>query len=239
MHKAQRLRWALYNVFWSLYGRYAWDDQREPCCISDPPERVVELLQERGAAAGDQVLDAGCGTGNYAIALARVGFRVLGVDFAAGMLARAQVKVRSEPAERVSFRQADLNAPLDFSAGAFDHVISMSVLQAVADPALTLCALHRVLKPGGTLVLSLPRQDADLFTMPLLDLARHRVRQLERRTPGKVLLVILKSLGDRYGGTPRWTAAQARQMASDAFLQRVSLEEGRQILAIATGNYQV
>jgi 2-polyprenyl-3-methyl-5-hydroxy-6-metoxy-1,4-benzoquinol methylase len=66
MQKSQRL-WKLYSTFWSLYGRYAWDDQREPARVSAPPERIVEIVQARRINPNEWILDAGCGTGNYAI----------------------------------------------------------------------------------------------------------------------------------------------------------------------------
>jgi ubiquinone/menaquinone biosynthesis C-methylase UbiE len=233
MMNSQRLLSNLYNAFWSLYGRYVWDDQREPSRVSEPPERIVDVVQSRRRGANERVLDAGCGTGNYAIALAQAGFCVIGTDFAAGMLAKARDKVTNDLSRLVSFQQADLNVPLEFREAHFDHIINISVLQAVADPLFTLRELHRVLKPGGTLVLSLPKQNSMLFSQSVRELVRYRIRHLERRTPGKVLLVILKSFGDRFSHTPRWTRLQAQQMMSTTGFKVVSLDEGRQILVVA------
>jgi ubiquinone/menaquinone biosynthesis C-methylase UbiE len=147
-------------MFWSLYGRYAWDDQCEPARVSDPPERIVEIVQTRCIKPHERVLDAGCGTGNYALALATAGFRVIGVDFAAGMLAQARKKASAGLSDYVSFQPADLNVPLRFPTAHFDHVICISVLQAVASPNFTLGELHRVLTPRGTIILSLPKQNS-------------------------------------------------------------------------------
>jgi ubiquinone/menaquinone biosynthesis C-methylase UbiE len=158
---------------------------------------------------------------------------VIGTDFAAGMLAKAQDKVTDGLSRSISFQRADLNGPLEFPGARFDHVIHISVLQAVANPTFTLSELRRVLKPGGTLVLSLPKQDSALFSQSVAGLIRYRIRHLERRTPGKILLVVLKSFGDRLGSTPRWTVPQAEQMTSASGFKVVSLEEGRQILVVA------
>jgi ubiquinone/menaquinone biosynthesis C-methylase UbiE len=160
----QRVLTKLYSQFWSLYGRYAWDDHDEPSRISEPPERIADILRERHTHPREWVLDAGCGTGNYSIALAKAGFNVTGIDFAAGMLAKAQAKVTSDLSGCISFRQADLNAPLAFDDAHFDHVINISVLQAVADHVFTLGELYRVLKSGGTIVLSLPKRNSVIFS---------------------------------------------------------------------------
>ncbi len=231
--KSRSLRSNLYGAFWGLYGRHAWDDQGEQARVSEPPERLVDIIRKRRHSSRDLVLDAGCGTGNYAHALAGAGFRVVGIDFATGMLARAREKIKPESNGGVSFQQADLNRALEFPDGQFDHAISISVLQAVADPAFTIGELRRVLKPGGTLVLSLPKQNSKVFTQTLGGLIRHRIENLERRTPGKILLVILKTLGDRYGNMVHWTVPQVRQMIKANGFRLISIEEGRQILAVA------
>ena len=231
--KSRNLFSNLYSLFWGLYGQHAWDEQREPAQVSEPPERIAELLKQRQHNPGEWVLDAGCGTGNYALAVARAGFHVLGIDFAAGMLSKARTKVTGEVAQRISFRQADLTRPLEIPETRFDHILSISVLQTVADPQFTLGELRRVLKPGGSLVLSLPKQNSVSVSQSVWEMIRFRLRYLTRRTPGKILLVILKSFADRYGNSPRWNPADAQHMVGSAGFKLVSLEEGRQILLVA------
>jgi ubiquinone/menaquinone biosynthesis C-methylase UbiE len=104
---------------------------------------------------------------------------------------------------------------------------------AVANPLFTLGELHRVLKPGGTLVLSLPKQNSALVSQSVGELVRYRIHHLERRTPGKILLVILKSFGDRFSHNPRWTRPQAQEMMRVSGFRVISLDEGRQILVVA------
>jgi 2-polyprenyl-3-methyl-5-hydroxy-6-metoxy-1,4-benzoquinol methylase len=79
----------LQQAFWSLYGRFVWDAE-QPAWRQAQIKRVVGILASRQAHPGERVLDAGCGTGNYALALARAGFAVVGIDYAAGMLASAR-----------------------------------------------------------------------------------------------------------------------------------------------------
>ena len=77
-----------------------WDEQTRPL---PHIERITTILTARQAVRGAQVLDAGCGTGTYALALAKAGFNVIGIDYASGMLARARAKVTSELAATLSF----------------------------------------------------------------------------------------------------------------------------------------
>jgi ubiquinone/menaquinone biosynthesis C-methylase UbiE len=75
------------------------------------------------------VLDAGCGTGNFAVALARAVFHMIGIDCAPGKLAKARARVSWQLVGLLSFQRADLNLPLLFAAGEFDHVISINALR--------------------------------------------------------------------------------------------------------------
>ncbi len=196
---------------------------RGPYCVL--ADQALELLSSKGWAVAR--LEEGVAE------LTQAGFCVIGTDFAAGMLAKAQDKITNGLSRLVSFQQADLNMPLKFHEARFDHIIGISVLQAVANPIFTLSELHRVLKPGGTLVLSLPKQNSILFSQSVGEFVRYRIRHLERRTPGKILLVILKSFGDRFGNIPRWTMLQAQQMTSASGFKVISLDEGGQILVVA------
>lgn len=221
----QRLR----RVFWSLYGRLVWDIQKEQ---APKVRRIVEILRARQVAPGECVLDAGCGTGNYALGLAQAGFCVTGVDYATGMLARAQDKVTPELSKILSFHQADLNARLRFPDARFDHVINISVLQATTDPRFTLSELWRVLKPGGTLaLLHVPRPAS--HALPLRQAIQHRLRDLGVRTPWKAALVAAKTWAERSGNTRYWTAAELQGMFEAGRFDVLSTDPGPPIIIVA------
>jgi ubiquinone/menaquinone biosynthesis C-methylase UbiE len=111
-------------------------------------KRHVELLQP---AIGEDILDAGAGTGNVTKLLAVPGARVTGIDFCAPALVRCRQKVPS-----ADFRQADMTRPLPFETNSFDK-IACSVTLHFLEPErqeFALKELLRVLRPGGHLALS-------------------------------------------------------------------------------------
>jgi ubiquinone/menaquinone biosynthesis C-methylase UbiE len=114
------------------------------------------LLGRLGHGSGQRLLDIGCGTGRWAAALARDGWRVVGIDFATGMLRRARVRTQEIGPDAVILVRADLRDGLPFSAGVFDVALCVAVLHTVVEPSTALDEIRRVLRPGGTLAIALP-----------------------------------------------------------------------------------
>ncbi len=96
------------------------------------------------------VIDLGCGTGNIAIPLSRRGYRVVGVDLSADMLAVAYEKMLREKAE-VTWVEQDMR---DLDVPVADAVIaccdSLSYLTDEADVKRTFTRVFAHLRPGGT-----------------------------------------------------------------------------------------
>jgi ubiquinone/menaquinone biosynthesis C-methylase UbiE len=221
----------LQRAFWSLYGRFVWDAQ-EPSWRQARIEQVTDMLLQRRRRGDERVLDAGCGTGHYAVALAQAGFQALGIDYAPGMLAHAQARLTPALSERLNFRRMDLDQRLDLADASFDHVINISVLQNVADPAFTLRELWRVLRPGGALLLlHVPRPQS--LAYPLREVIRHRVAHLQNKSIGKAALVAAKAIAERTTAATYWTSGEVAQMLRAAGFDVVSLDEGPPIIVIA------
>ena len=119
--------------------------------LSRPASRLLALA---GLGAGESVLDVGCGPGTVAaVAAEAVGAsgRVVGIDLAPGMLARA--RELSDRLPNVSILPMDAKA-LGFAPASFDSVVANSVVQFTG-PA-SLLEWKRVLRPGGKLACSFP-----------------------------------------------------------------------------------
>jgi ubiquinone/menaquinone biosynthesis C-methylase UbiE len=138
----------------------------------------------RGLAieAHDVVLDIGCGTGAFPVHLARTGapegIRVIGLDFVAEGVERARARLAaldSSPDVEFIERNLDLQADerLPVPSESVNAALAAFFLSYVRDPGAVLLDVHRCLKPGGRLVVSSLRRDADvskLFTDGLNEL---------------------------------------------------------------------
>lgn len=133
---------------------------------------------------GDAVLDAGCGTGDLAFACADAGAsRVLGVDFAAPMLALAGRKARERGARGVAFAAADATR-LPVAGASLDVWCAAFVARNVPDLGALLAEAHRALRPGGRLgLLDVPKPGGEALA-PLARFHLARVTPLLGRLIG-------------------------------------------------------
>ncbi|RLI26488.1 MAG: hypothetical protein DRO52_02440 [Candidatus Hecatellales archaeon] len=91
------------------------------------------------------MLDVGCGTGLFSQVFRELGWRVLGVDYALGMVSRAS-------ARGLEVVLAD-GLHLPFRPSLFDSVLLFTVLEFLSSEEEALKEVCRVLKPGGSLIL--------------------------------------------------------------------------------------
>jgi SAM-dependent methyltransferase len=122
---------------------------------------AIELL---GLAPGDRVLDAGCGFGRFAAALAELGCETVGVDISPAAIAEAE---RRRPGP--TYLVADLTQPLPDEVAPFDALLSMyssfGYGATVADDEAMLRAFHRALRPGGRLLMQLSDLERSRFRL--------------------------------------------------------------------------
>jgi 2-polyprenyl-3-methyl-5-hydroxy-6-metoxy-1,4-benzoquinol methylase len=124
----------------------------------------------RGVAAGTRILDVGCGRGVVLRALADRGFDVHGVEIS------AEAARGVDP--RVEIRIAPSLAEAGYPGAFFDEVLVWHVLEHLPDPRGTLAEVHRILRPGGRLIVAVPNFSSlqARWTGPAwfhLDLPRH------------------------------------------------------------------
>lgn len=96
----------------------------------------------------DHTLDVGTGTGHFALDLARLGSAVIGLDLSGPMLSVARAK-----GSRAHLLRGDA-AALPLRDGRFDLVLSVTLLEFVADPEQSLGEMWRMVPPGGRMVIA-------------------------------------------------------------------------------------
>src|ERR671931_769508 len=159
-------------------ARRTWvaDRDAEASRFFDDPEYMRTALAERTdtessrvardaarlarCAPGALILDAGCGPGRHALALARMGYRVVGLDRAAVLLAAGRRAAGGAPWPR--FVRGDY-ARVPFPDGSFDAVLNLGTALGYGGEREDLAALRefrRVLARGGRLVLETAHLDA-------------------------------------------------------------------------------
>lgn len=166
-----------------FYHEFAWAYdllQTEP--IAARVEFIEAILSRNGIAAGSKVLDAGCGTGHYAVELAKRGFKVCGVDRSPELIAVARNR-EVTAANLPAFVIADLQQ-LSF-ARPFDVILCRGVLNDFIVDAGRGSIFRQFamwLRPGGILIFDV-REWTGTF-------ARYTKNSLYRRTvelPNSVL----------------------------------------------------
>jgi SAM-dependent methyltransferase len=131
------------------YYEELWE--RLPDDLHPPDVPMRRRFALANVAAGDRVLDLGCGTGDLTAELAEAGAVAVGVEVAEAALRRAHAR---HP--ELDFRLAPIDGPLPLADGSVDVVWSSEVIEHVADTGRWLSEVRRVLVPRGRLLLTTP-----------------------------------------------------------------------------------
>jgi SAM-dependent methyltransferase len=152
---------------------------------------AVLLHHDTGYPRGSAVLEAGCGTGNQTVTLARhsPGAQITAVDIADASLAEARARVEAAGLTNVTFQRADVLAP-PFAAHSFDHVFVCFVLEHVPRPLDALRAWRRLIRPGGTITV-IEGDHASAYFHPDSEAASDAIAcqvELQRRGGGDAMI---------------------------------------------------
>lgn len=131
------------------YYEELWE--RLPADLNPPDFPLRRAFLQRHVTAGIRALDLGCGAGDFTAELTRAGAQAVGADVAEGALRRA--RARHPDAEYVLVA---IDGPLPFADNRFELVWASEVIEHIADTARWLSEVHRVLTPGGTLLVTTP-----------------------------------------------------------------------------------
>ncbi|MCB9834279.1 MAG: metalloregulator ArsR/SmtB family transcription factor [Planctomycetes bacterium] len=128
---------------------HTWDEFHAAVADHAVKEQTLRYLVPRDLV----LVDAGCGSGYLLPELAATGARVLAIDNAPAQLARAQRSVDELGLGGIEFLEGDLQH-LPLADAAADGVFAHLSLHHAARPELAIRELTRVLRPGGSLVIT-------------------------------------------------------------------------------------
>lgn len=128
-----------------------------------------------GLRPGDRLLDLGCGFGRHAFEALRRGARVVACDMAVPELEQVSatafaMKEAGEIAPTLSCTSvAGDGTKLPFADASFDRIIASEVMEHVPDDGAALSEFIRVLRPGGTIAITVPAEFPEKICWKLSD----------------------------------------------------------------------
>lgn len=125
-----------------------WDPESEFKPLHEINPLRLEWIDSRAALAGKNVLDVGCGGGILSESMAARGAQVTGIDLSDKALGVARLHL-FESGVKVDYRHTSAEAFAAENPAQFDVVTCMEMLEHVPDPASTIAACAKLVKPDG------------------------------------------------------------------------------------------
>lgn len=124
--------------------------------LQDRKEYCLNFI-EKHVPSGAFIVDLGCGAGILALALARKGYRVYGIDISRKMIKRCNKLFEEHQIDRglYAFRVGECTE-LDIDDDSVDGIVAAGFMEYQPDELLSLQSMFRILKPGGVLVITAP-----------------------------------------------------------------------------------
>ncbi len=152
--------------FETLASRW-WDPQSEFAPLHQINPLRVGFINARTNLAGARVLDVGCGGGILSESLSGLGAVVTGLD--AGLapisVARLHAKLNDHP---IDYRHATVEQLVDQGEPPYDIICCLEMLEHVPNPAITIAACARLLKPGGDIFFSTINRNLKSFLFAIV-----------------------------------------------------------------------
>lgn len=149
-----------------------WDELYSRPIFKDRLNLFTGQLQKKVKAPAN-ILDYGCGSGVISLLLASKGYNVTGIDASTGMIAEATKNAEAQKADNASFYQLDNITP-DSLTNRFDAIVCSSVIEYIEDDEAVLKLFSQWIKPGGTLLVSVPHSASLLGKLEDLLSKKHR-----------------------------------------------------------------
>ena len=152
--------------FDALASRW-WDADGEFRPLHEINPLRLDWIRQHVELNGCKSVDVGCGGGILTEAMAAAGAEVTGIDVAEGPLAVARLH-QIESGATVDYRQATAEEFAEESAGQFDIVTCLEMLEHVPHPPQVIQAVAKLLRPGGHAFFSTINRNAKSFLFAIV-----------------------------------------------------------------------
>ena len=147
--------------WWDVRGPFAPLHRFNPSRLTFVRDRVAERFgrdtRQRAPFAGLSLIDIGCGGGLIAEPMSRMGFAVTAIDASSENIGTARAHAEPQGLD-IAYRAATVEQMetemLAGGAGPFDVVLTMEVIEHVADPEAFIRACSRLVAPGGIMIVA-------------------------------------------------------------------------------------
>ena len=157
-----------------------WDPNSEFRPLHDINPARVAWIDSHAALKGKRVIDIGCGGGLLSEGMAALGAEVTGIDLSEKALGVARLHLY-ESGHTIDYRLIGAETMAEEAPGTFDHVTCLEMLEHVPDPASTVAACAKLVKPGGQVFLSTLNRNAKAYVVAVLG-AEYLLNLLPRGT---------------------------------------------------------
>lgn len=144
-----------------------WDKNGEFKPLHDINPLRANYIDEHAAVAEKKVLDVGCGGGILCEALYQRGAQVTGIDMAEAPLEVAKLH-SLESGVQIEYHKSTAEAYAESHPGEFDVVTCLEMLEHVPDPASTIKACQKLVRPGGQLFFSTINRNPKAYAFAVL-----------------------------------------------------------------------
>ena len=144
-----------------------WDPNSEFRPLHDINPARLGWIDGSAGLKGKQVIDVGCGGGLLSEGMAALGAQVTGIDLSEKALAIARLHL-FESGHRIDYRLISAESMAEEAPSRFDLVTCLELLEHVPDPASTVAACCRLVKPGGHVFLSTINRNPKAYLLAVI-----------------------------------------------------------------------
>ncbi len=144
-----------------------WDPNSEFRPLHDINPARVAWIERHAEFKGKRVIDVGCGGGLLSEGMAALGAEVTGIDLSEKALGVARLHL-FESGHKIDYRLISAEAMAEEAPASFDHVTCLEMLEHVPDPASTVAACAKLVRPGGQVFLSTLNRNAKAYLVAVL-----------------------------------------------------------------------